>query len=74
MVVVSAPEAVQRERVLAREGMSVDKFEAILARQTPDAEKRSRADHVIDTSQGVEFARDQVRALLDQLKTDGDAS
>ena len=74
VVVVSAPEAVQRERVLAREGMSVDKFEAILARQTPDAEKRSRADHVIDTSQGVEFARDQVRALLDQLKTDGDAS
>jgi dephospho-CoA kinase len=40
VVVVSAPEAVQRERVLAREGMSVDKFEAILARQTPDAEKR----------------------------------
>ena len=45
-----------------------------LRAQTPDAETRARADHVIDTSQGVEFARDQVRALLDQLKTDGDAS
>jgi len=72
VVVVSAPEAVQRERVLARPGMSVDKFEAILARQTPDADKRARADHVIDTSQGVDHARAQVRALLDELKTSGD--
>ena len=74
VVVVSAPEAVQRERVLARPGMSVEKFEAILARQTPDADKRSQADHVIDTSKGVEHARDQVRALLDELKTDGDTA
>lgn len=74
VVVVSAPEAVQRERVLARPGMSVEKFEAILARQTPDAAKRARADHVIDTSQGIEHARDQVRALLDELKTDGDTA
>ena len=74
VVVVSAPEAVQRERVLARPGMSVEKFEAILARQTPDADKRSQADHVIDTSQGIEHARDQVRALLDELKTDGDTA
>lgn len=74
VVVVSAPEAVQRERVLARPGMSVEKFEAILARQTPDADKRSQADHVIDTSQGIEHARDQVRALLVELKTDGDTA
>jgi len=73
VVVVSAPEAVQRDRVLARPGMSVDKFEAILARQTPDADKRARADHVIDTSQGVDHAREQVRALLDALKLSGDA-
>ena len=74
VVVVSAPEAVQRERVLARPGMSVEKFEAILARQTPDADKRSQADHVIDTSQGIEHARDQVRALLDELRTNGDTA
>lgn len=73
VVVVSAPEAVQRERVLARPGMSADKFEAILARQTPDADKRARADHVIDTSQGVDHAREQVRALLDELKLSGEA-
>ena len=73
VVVVSAPEAVQRDRVLARPGMSVDKFEAILARQTSDADKRARADHVIDTSQGVDHAREQVRALLDALKLSGDA-
>lgn len=72
VVVVSAPEAVQRERVLARPGMSVEKFEAILERQTPDADKRAQADHVIDTSQGIDHARMQVRALLDELKTDGD--
>lgn len=74
VVVVSAPETVQRERVLARPGMSVEKFEAILARQTPDADKRAQADHVIDTSQGIEHARAQVRALLDELRTDGDTA
>jgi len=68
VVVVSAPADVQRARVLARDGMSEAKFEAILARQMPDSDKRARADFVIDTSQGVDFARDQVRALLDQLK------
>jgi len=68
VVVVSAPADVQRARVLARDGMSEAKFEAILARQMPDSDKRAQADFVIDTSQGVDFARDQVRALLDQLK------
>ena len=67
VVVVSAPEAVQRERVLARPGMTEEKLAGILARQTPDAEKRARADFVIDTSRGVEAARDQVRAVLSAL-------
>ncbi|AZU02616.1 dephospho-CoA kinase [Glycocaulis alkaliphilus] len=68
IVVVSAPEDVQRTRVLARDGMHADKFDMILARQTPDAHKRERADFVIDTSKGVDDARDQVRAVLDALR------
>lgn len=67
IVVVSAPHTVQRERVLAREGMHPEKFEMILARQTPDAEKRERAHYVIDTSAGIEAAHDQVRAVLESL-------
>jgi dephospho-CoA kinase len=66
-VMVSAPPHVQRARVLARPGMSAEKFEAILAKQIPDAEKRRRADFVIDTSHGFDHARAQVRAILDTL-------
>lgn len=73
VVVVSAPPEVQRARVLARPEMTLEKFEAILARQLPDAEKRARADFVIDTGQGVEHARKQVRDLLTLLRTSGDA-
>lgn len=69
VVVVSAPPEAQRTRVLARPEMTPEKFEAILARQTPDAEKRARADFVIDTGQGVEHARQQVRDLLTLLRT-----
>ena len=67
VIVVSAPEAVQRERVMARPDMTAEKLDAILARQLPDAEKRARADIVIDTSQGLESAREQVRAAIAKL-------
>lgn len=69
VMVVTAPEHVQRERVLARPGMSTGKLDAILARQLPDSEKRARADIVIDTSRGIEDARRQVRSALEDLRT-----
>ena len=68
VVVVTADPEVQAARVLARPGMTQDRFEAILARQMPDAEKRVRADFVIDTGQGLEAARDQVRAIVDRVR------
>ncbi|WP_419319336.1 dephospho-CoA kinase [Caulobacter sp. ErkDOM-E] len=68
VVVVSAPAEVQRQRVLARPGMDAAKLDAILARQLPDAEKRARADFVIDTGQGLEHAHQQVRKILATLR------
>ena len=67
VVVVTAPAEVQRQRVLARPGMTEEKFRAILARQVPDAEKRRLADFIVDSSQGMEAARDQVHAIVDAL-------
>ena len=67
IVVVSAPASVQRERVLARPGMSEEKFAAILARQVPDAEKRARADFIIDTGQGMDAAREAVARIVEEL-------
>ncbi|MCB8840574.1 dephospho-CoA kinase [Aurantimonas sp. VKM B-3413] len=67
VAVVSAPAAIQRERVLGRAGMSEEKFAAILGKQVPDAEKRARADFVIDTSQGLDPARRQVGAIIREL-------
>jgi dephospho-CoA kinase len=63
VVVVTAPPEVQRARALAR-GMSEAQFEALLARQMGDAEKRARADFVVDTAHGIEAARAQVRDIL----------
>lgn len=64
VAVVSAPPDMQRERVMARGTMSEAELEAILARQTPDAEKRARADFVISTAFGFEFTRDQVKSII----------
>ena len=63
-LVVTAPAEVQRARVLARPGMTEEAFEAILARQMPDADKRARADFILSTAHGFDFARDQVRAII----------
>jgi len=70
IVVVSAPADIQRERVLAREGMSEEKFAQILKIQTPDAEKRARADHVIDTGVSLEETQAAVKALVATLLKD----
>lgn len=68
IVVVSAPADQQRARALLRPGMTVEKFENILKLQTPDAEKRARADTVIDTGQSLEHTRRQVGALVKKLR------
>jgi len=67
IAVVSAPAPVQKERVLARKGMTEAKFGAIVAKQMPDSEKKKRADFVIDTSRGFGAARENVRAILRAL-------
>jgi dephospho-CoA kinase len=69
VVVVSAPAEMQRRRAFERPGMSEDKFAALVAKQTPDAEKRRRADFVLDTSQGFDHARAQVRDILRRVAT-----
>lgn len=68
ILVVSAPADVQRQRVLARGQMTASEFEAILARQVPDSEKRARADFVIDTSQGFAHAEARVDEILAALR------
>jgi dephospho-CoA kinase len=64
VVVVTADPASQRRRVLDRPGMTEERLDSLLARQTPDADKRSRADFVVDTGAGLDAARDQVRLIL----------
>jgi dephospho-CoA kinase len=68
VAVVSAPAAAQRERVLARPGMTLDKFDSILRLQVPDAEKRDRADYVIDTGTSLAETAEEVRALVERLR------
>jgi dephospho-CoA kinase len=67
VVVVTAPSDMQRVRAFERPGMTAEKFDAILAKQTPDTEKRRRADFVVDTSQGLDAARAQVRDILQAI-------
>jgi dephospho-CoA kinase len=73
VVVVSAPAAVQADRVLARPGMSCAKFAQILARQMPDEEKRRRADFVVETGTPHEETREQVRAIIACLTAGADS-
>ena len=64
VVVVSAPPEMQRARVMTRPGMTEEKFASLLGKQVPDAEKRRRADFVVDTSKDLDSTRAQVRAIL----------
>ena len=68
IVVTTCPPELQRERALARPGMTVEKLAWILDRQTPDAEKRRRADFIVDTSHGIEAARAEVEAIVAALR------
>jgi dephospho-CoA kinase len=67
IVVVSAPPEIQRQRALARPGMTPEKLDLILSRQMPDYEKRERADFIVDTGGSDELARSQVKRIVSQL-------
>ena len=71
VVVVTCDPAIQRARVLSRPGMTEEKFELVLSRQVPDAEKRRRADFVVDTGHGLESARKRVAEIVDTLRSEG---
>ena len=73
VVLASAPEAVQRARVLARPGMTQARFEAIRAKQTPDAEKRAKTDYIVETGEGMAAAESTVRELIARLGGGADA-
>lgn len=67
VVVVSAPHPIQRERVLARHGMTPEKLDQILSRQVPDAEKRAKAHFVVETDKGLDHAFEQVKTIVSEL-------
>jgi dephospho-CoA kinase len=69
VVVVSAPAGDQRRRALDRPGMTEEKFAALLGKQLPDSEKRRRADFVVDSSQGFDHTRAQIRDILRNVAT-----
>ena len=71
VVVVTASPEVQRRRVLGRPGMTPERLVALMERQVPDAEKRTRADFLIDTGEGLDAARDQVRRILAEVRAPG---
>jgi dephospho-CoA kinase len=68
VVVASAPEEVRRARVMARPGMTVEKFESLTARQLPDSQKRQQAHYVVMTDKGLDHAREQVRMILADIR------
>ena len=68
IVVVTAPKEVQRARVMARNGMSAALFEKLLSRQMPDAQKRVRADYLVQTDKGLDSAREQVQKIIQDIK------
>ena len=70
IVVVSAPGDIQRERVLARAGMTAEKFAQILELQTPDSEKRAKADYIVDTGQALSLTREDVADLVSHLRAE----
>lgn len=72
IVVVTAPPEIQRERVLARDTMTLEYFESILKKQTPDAEKRARADYIIETI-SMATAKAQVEKMLEKIRKQKDA-
>lgn len=72
VVVVSAPDHVQRARVLERPGMTEGKLDSILQQQMPDARKRQKADYIVETHKGFDFARGQVRSIIESLKSKND--
>jgi dephospho-CoA kinase len=74
IVVASAPADIQRQRVLARPNMTEAAFEAILAKQVPDAEKRAKADFVVDTGAGLDLARAQVAKIMEWAEAQADAT
>ncbi|AJY47937.1 dephospho-CoA kinase [Martelella endophytica] len=71
VVVVTCDPAIQRERVLSRPEMTVEKFEGILKRQLPDGEKRARADYIVDTGHGLDDARQAVFAIIADIRGKG---
>lgn len=67
-ICISAPKEMQRERVLARPGMTSEKFDRIVAGQLPDAEKRRRADYVVESDKGFEEMRQQLSKIINQIR------